>query len=83
MLCVGTAKTSFTKADRKKEYRMKNDNSKDIVYEISVRDLQDVSREILERPLTKKEVALVSESVGDYIDWFQAIEHAIHAHVDG
>jgi hypothetical protein len=62
---------------------MKNDNSKDIVYEISVRDLQDVSREILERPLTKKEVALVSESVGDYIDWFQAIEHAIHAHVDG
>jgi hypothetical protein len=62
---------------------MKNDNSKDIVYEISVRDLQDVSREILERPLTKNEVALVSESVGDYIDWFQAIEHAIHAHVDG
>jgi hypothetical protein len=83
MLCVGTAKTSFTNDDRKKEYRMKNDNSKDIVYEISVRDLQDVSREILKRPLTKKEVALVSESVGDYIDWFQAIEHAIHAHVDG
>jgi len=62
---------------------MKNDNGKDIVYEISMRDLQDVSREILERPLTKNEVALVSESVGDYIDWFQAIEHAIHAHVDG
>ena len=61
---------------------MKNDNTEEIVYEISVRDLQDVSRKVLERPLTKKEVALVSESVGDYIDWFQAIEHAIHAHVD-
>lgn len=61
---------------------MKNDNTEEIVYEISVRDLQDVSKKIIERPLTKQEVALVSESVGDYIDWFQAIEHAIHAHVD-
>jgi hypothetical protein len=82
MLCVGTAKTFFTKADRERKHLMKNDNTEEIVYEISVRDLQDVSKKIIERPLTKQEVALVSESVGDYIDWFQAIEHAIHAHVD-
>ena len=60
---------------------MKNRNDEEVIYEINVRDLQDVSKEVLERPLTKKEVALVSESVGGYIDWFQAIEHAIHQHV--
>jgi hypothetical protein len=61
---------------------MTNGSSEEVIYEIGVRDLQHVANELLERPLTRKEVALVSESVDDYIDWFQAIEHAIHAHID-
>lgn len=54
---------------------MKNDQK--IIYSINVIDLQNVSHQVLERRLTNKEIALVKESVGDYIDWFQAIENAI------
>jgi hypothetical protein len=48
------------------------------IYSLSVEDVQTVADEVLERRLTEKEVALVEKSVGDYIDWFQAIENAIH-----
>ncbi len=48
------------------------------VYEISVDDLQRVAKEVLERELTDAEITAVGNSVGDQIDWFQAIENAIH-----
>jgi len=51
------------------------------VYEISVDDLQHVAKEILDRQLTDEELAAVGGSVGDYIDWFQAIENAINQHI--
>jgi hypothetical protein len=51
------------------------------VYEISVADLQDVAKEVLDRELTGEQVIAVGNSVGDYIDWFQAIENAIYQHV--
>jgi hypothetical protein len=60
---------------------MKNNRSEEIIYSINVSDLQEVANNVLERRLTKREIALVEKSVGDYIDWFQAIEHAIHKHV--
>ena len=48
------------------------------VYELSVDDLQRVAREVLERDLTDDEITAVGNAVGDQIDWFQAIENAIH-----
>ena len=48
------------------------------VYEISVDDLQQVAKEVLERELTDDEIVAVGNSVGDYIDWFQAIENSIY-----
>ena len=60
---------------------MKNDSNDRIVYSISVGDIKEVAKQVLERDPTKKEVILVEESVGDYIDWFQAIENAICKHV--
>ena len=51
------------------------------VYEISVDDLQRVAKEVLERELTDDEITAVGNSVGDYIDWFQAIENAIHRRI--
>jgi len=60
---------------------MKNDSNNRIVYSISVGDIQEVAKQVLERDLTEKEVILVEESVGDYIDWFQAIENALRKHV--
>ena len=60
---------------------MENYSNDKIVYSISVGDIQEVAKQVLERDLTKKEVVLVEESVGDYIDWFQAIENALRKHV--
>ena len=51
------------------------------VYEISVVDLQNVAKQVLERELTDEEVLAVGNSVGDYLDWFQAIENAVYQQV--
>jgi hypothetical protein len=60
---------------------MKNQTDEEIVYSINVGDIQDVANQVLERRLTRKELLLVKDSVGDYVDWFQPIESAIHKHV--
>lgn len=56
---------------------MKNDCNDRIVYSIHVNDIQEVAQQVLERNITKEEVILVEESIGDYLDWFQAIENSI------
>ena len=61
---------------------MKTQAGEEIIYGINVDDIQEVSMQVLERPLTDEEIALVKESVGDYIDWFQAIENAIQKHIN-
>jgi hypothetical protein len=48
------------------------------VYEISIDDLQRVAKEVLARELSDEEITTVGKSVGDYIDWFQAVENAIN-----
>jgi hypothetical protein len=60
---------------------MKIQSDEEIVYGIKVDDLQNASMQVLERSLTDAEVNLVKESIGDYIDWFQAIENAIKKHI--
>lgn len=60
---------------------MKDSSNDRIVYSINVGDIQEVAKQVLKRDLTKKEVTLVEESVGQYIDWFQAIENALPEHV--
>ena len=59
----------------------KNNNDDEIVYELTVSDLQNVSKEVLARSLTSREIGALRDSVGKYIDWFQAIEHAIYERV--
>jgi len=54
---------------------MKNNDR--IVYSINIDDIQNVANQVIDRPLTKKEIALVENSVGNYLDWFQAIENSI------
>jgi hypothetical protein len=51
------------------------------VYKISVADLQHVAKEVLDRELTDEEVVAIGNSIGDHVDWFQAIENAIYQHV--
>jgi len=47
------------------EKSMKKNRDEEIVYSINVNDLQEVSGEVLERRLTKREIALVGNSVGN------------------
>jgi hypothetical protein len=60
---------------------MKNDSNERIIYSMNVGDIQEVASQVLERRLSKKEIILVERSVGDYIDWFQAIENSIREHI--
>lgn len=60
---------------------MENGGNERIVYSINVADIQEVANDFLERDLTEEEVVLVEDSLGDYIDWFQAIENSILKHV--
>lgn len=56
-------------------------NNSKIIYGINLEDIQEVANDVLERDLTNNEIKLVENSVGDYIDWFQAIENAIQEHI--
>ncbi len=57
-------------------------DKEEIIYSINIADILEVSSQVLERTLTEEELKPVKESVGDYIDWFQAIESAICNHVN-
>jgi hypothetical protein len=48
-----------------------------VIYSLTVEDLQAVALEVLERELSKDEIAKVEEKLGDHIKWFDAIELAI------
>ncbi len=60
---------------------MENYRNKKIVYSINVTDIQEVAQEVLDRKLNKEEISKIKESIGDYLDWFQAIENSIHKHL--
>ena len=60
---------------------MGNYRNKKIVYSINVTDIQEVAQEVLDRKLNKEEIIKIKESIGDYLDWFQAIENSIHKHI--
>ena len=49
----------------------------EIVYSICVEDLQTVASEHLSRPLTDKEIGLIENKLGDFIDWNGAIANTI------
>ncbi len=59
---------------------MKDNRKNRIVYSINVNDIQEVANQVLERDLTNEEIVLVEGSIGDYLDWFQAVENSILKH---
>ncbi len=44
-----------------------------IVYSINVEDLQNVAEQELDRELSDKEIKLIEDRLGDYIDWYGTI----------
>ena len=49
-----------------------------IIYSINIEDVQNVAEQELERKLTAKELRLVEDKVGNYINWYEAILNAIN-----
>ena len=52
-------------------------NPEKIIYSINIEDVQNVAEQKLERLLTDKELRLVEDKVGDYINWYESILNAI------
>ena len=52
-------------------------NTSKIIYSINIEDVQNVAEEELERKLTKKELEIIEDKLGDYIDWYSAIDITI------
>ncbi|HLB70893.1 MAG: hypothetical protein OIN88_14195 [Candidatus Methanoperedens sp.] len=48
-------------------------NTSKIIYSINIEDAQNVAEQELGRKLSKKELKLIEDKIGDYIDWYEAI----------
>lgn len=46
-----------------------------VIYKLVVEDILTVADEVLERELTEEEIEKVINRVGDYIPWYDAIQH--------
>jgi len=46
-----------------------------VLYKIIVEDINNVSEEVLNRKLTDSEIKKVENRIGDYINWYDAIEN--------
>lgn len=53
-------------------------NTSRIIYSINIQDIQQVAEEHLGRQASKKELKIVEDKVGDYIDWYEAITLALN-----
>ena len=52
-------------------------NTSKIIYSINIEDVQNVAVEYLGRQVSKRDLKIIEEKLGDYIDWYQAIILAI------
>ena len=48
-----------------------------IIYSINIEDVQNVAEEELGRKLSERELEIVKDKIGDYIDWYSAIDLTI------
>lgn len=53
-----------------------------IIYQLTVEDLQTVANDYLNRKLTSKEILLLEEEIGKYIDWYNIIEDVIRLNIE-
>ena len=53
-----------------------------IIYSITVEDVQRIARQELGREVTDNELKLVEEKLGDQLDWFGAIATILEQHIE-
>ncbi|OGW49996.1 MAG: hypothetical protein A2Z50_02220 [Nitrospirae bacterium RBG_19FT_COMBO_42_15] len=49
-------------------------NTSKIIYSINIEDVQNVAEEKLGRKLKANELEIIEDKIGDYIDWYSAID---------
>ena len=59
------------------------DDDARVIYSLCIADIQAVAEEEYGRRLTKDELDVVEEELGDYIQWHDSIYWAIANNVDG
>ena len=52
------------------------DTSK-IIYSINIEDVQNVAEQEIGRQLTEKELKVIENRIGNYIDWYEALNSII------
>lgn len=61
--------------------KMQTQDLDKIIYQLTVEDLQNVANDNLNRDLTKEEIEVLEDKIGDYIDWYEIISTAIFNHI--
>ncbi len=56
-------------------------NTSKIIYSINIEDVQNVAEEKLGRKLADNELKIIEDKIGDYIDWYSAIDMALQNEV--
>ena len=54
-----------------------------IIYSLCIEDIQTVANAEYSRHLSREELHVVEEKLGDYIRWYDLIDMAISNHVEG
>jgi hypothetical protein len=52
-------------------------NMKKIIYQLTVKDIQEVANQELERELSLEEIELIRDRIADKIPWYDAIAESI------
>jgi hypothetical protein len=55
---------------------MKSYDENEVIYYLTMADLQRVAKDSLHRKLTRNEIEKVIEKLPDYIDWHESIYYA-------
>lgn len=53
-----------------------------VIYSLCIEDIQTVAQEEYGRSLTKEELEIIEEELGDFIKWYDAIDAAIDLYLD-
>ncbi len=54
------------------------ENTDEVIYFLTIEDVQNVAEQELDRELSAKEIALIEERVAENIPWYDAIAEAIN-----
>ena len=57
-------------------------NNDEIVYVLTIEDIQTVANEQLGRDLVQEEIEKIKDSIAENISWYDAITQAIYQNID-